>query len=85
MDIIKQLMNGWKSAIVPDLPRFSGGWVGFVGYEMSRFFDRIPVTNQDVIKFPEFLFMLVDTLVIFDHFNCTLKVVKNIKRKDLHL
>jgi anthranilate synthase component 1 len=50
-----------------DLPLFSGGAVGYVGYDMVRFFERLPETADDELSMPALHMLVTDTLVIFDH------------------
>jgi len=61
------------------LPAFTGGAVGFVGYDCVRYFEpRVaPIVDaqEDVLGIPEALFMIVDTMVVFDHVRHTIKVV----------
>ena len=52
----------------PDLPRFHGGAVGYLGYEAaSRFEPSIPIPEGDPLSVPEALYCFSDTLLIFDH------------------
>ncbi len=78
LDEIKKIMQGFKSVRVPGLPRFYGGLVGYIGYDMVRFFERIPDKNKDGIGSPDALLILTDTLLIFDHVNHTVKIVSNV-------
>jgi anthranilate synthase component I len=55
---------GWASA--PGLPRFTGGLVGYLGYEMARFFEP-SVGLEAHSNLPDAIFLLADTLVAFDH------------------
>jgi anthranilate synthase component 1 len=58
------------------LPRFTGGAVGFLAYDVVRYFEpRVAVPRPDPQGFPEALFMFVDTLLVFDHVKHTIKVV----------
>jgi anthranilate synthase component 1 len=58
------------------LPRFTGGAVGFLAYEVVRHFEpRIPIPAPDPQGLPEALFMFVDALLVFDHLQHTIKVV----------
>ena len=58
------------------LPRFTGGAVGFLSYDVVRHFEpRVPVPSQDPQGLPEALFMFVDALLVFDHLQHTIKVV----------
>jgi len=49
------------------LPRFSGGAVGYVGYEAARHFERLPLAARDVHGLPDAVFGIYDTVVAFDH------------------
>jgi anthranilate synthase component 1 len=49
------------------LPRFVGGAVGCLAYDAVRWFERLPATAEQQLDVPDAAFMLVDTLVIFDH------------------
>src|SRR5712691_4732350 len=58
------------------LPRFTGGAVGFLAYDVVRHFEpRVPIPTPDPQGFPESLFMFVDSLLVFDHLMHTIKVV----------
>jgi len=74
---LKDLMSGYNLVPEPDLPRFHGGAVGYVGYDSVRFFEQLPETNPDDLGLPDCYFMLTDTILIFDHVNHTIKVVSN--------
>ncbi len=77
-DEIKQLMRNFRSVEVSGLPRFYGGLVGYIGYDTVRFFENIPDKNKDTLKIPDTLLILTDTLLIFDRFNHTIKIVHNV-------
>ncbi|MEK7324300.1 MAG: anthranilate synthase component I, partial [Chloroflexota bacterium] len=49
----------------PDLPRFLGGMVGYLGYETIQFFE--PTLNLPKADLPDGIFLLADTVVAFDH------------------
>lgn len=74
---IKRLMGQFKFVAVKGLPRFCGGLVGYIGYDMVRFFERIPDKNPDDINIPDSVFVLADTLLIFDHVMHKIKIVSN--------
>jgi len=58
-----------------ELPRFSGGAVGYVSYEAARRFERLPVAPRDVLRLPEAAFSIYDTVVCFDHVRHSLLVI----------
>jgi len=74
---IEKIMNSFKAAEAKGLPRFSGGLVGYMGYDMVRFFERLPDKNPDDLKIPDSIFMMADNLVVFDHATHKIKVVAN--------
>jgi anthranilate synthase component 1 len=59
------------------LPRFFGGAVGFFAYDVVRAFERLPSLQPDELGVPDALFVITDTLVIFDNLRQTVKVVAN--------
>ncbi len=77
LDEVKKLMLNFKSVNVPGLPRFSGGLVGYIGYDMVRFFEPIADANPDYLKTPDSVLMLMDDLLVFDHVRHTIKIVSN--------
>jgi anthranilate synthase component I len=57
------------------LPRFIGGAVGYLGYEVARHFERLPVAAGAPPPLPESMFMLAENLAVFDHVTQRLKLV----------
>jgi anthranilate synthase component 1 len=78
IDDLKKVLNRYKFVEVEGLPRFSGGLVGFFGYDMVRFIEKIPAKNPDDLNLPDCVFMLTDTLLIFDHVDHKIKVISNV-------
>ncbi len=60
-----------------DLPRFFGGAVGYLGYDLVRFFERLPEGTHDPLDLPDAHLLVTDTLIIFDHVRHRLLVVAN--------
>jgi anthranilate synthase component 1 len=46
---------------------FSGGWVGYMGYGATQYFDRIPQQSEDPFGVPDGYYGLYDTIIGFDH------------------
>lgn len=74
---LKKIMAAYKPVTVPGLPRFYGGAVGFLSYDAVRFFEKMPGTVKDVLNTPDALFVITDTIIIFDNIANTIKVVSN--------
>ena len=79
---LKKFMSKYRLVSVCECLRFCGGLVGYLGYDMARFFEDIPDKNLDNKGFPDALFMLSDTLIVFDHFSRKLKIVSCAFLKD---
>ncbi|GAB4320617.1 MAG: anthranilate synthase component I [Phototrophicales bacterium] len=62
---------------LPGLPRLVGVAVGYLTYDIVRYFERLPDENPDELGVPDAAFMLPDTLVIFDHAKHQLIVLAN--------
>src|SRR5216110_2425655 len=78
LDEVRKLMARYQFVSRPDLPRFAGGAVGFLGYEAIHFFEpKVPVAHRDDLNLPEMLFMITSSLLIFDHQLRSLKIVVN--------
>lgn len=72
---IRDILKQYKFVALPGLPRFSGGLVGYLGYDIVRFFEKLPHTTKDDLKLPDTCLVLARDLVIFDHINHTMKVI----------
>ncbi len=77
LDVLKEELARFKAADVPGLPRFSGGAVGYLGYDVVRFFEKLPDTAEKVMNIPDAVFLLADTLVVFDHARHQLSILAN--------
>jgi len=64
---------------VEGLPRFHGGAVGYLGYEVAAYYERLPVPEADPQGFPESIFVFLDSLLVFDHLQHTIKVVAHVR------
>jgi anthranilate synthase component 1 len=60
-------LRALRPVTVPGLPRFTGGAVGFLSYDVVRTIERLPGGPRDDLELPDAVFMLVDTLVIIDN------------------
>lgn len=74
---MKNILGRYRFVPTERLPRFCGGLVGFMGYDMVRFFEELPSKNPDELKLPDSVFLLTDTILIFDHVKHKIKVVSN--------
>ena len=74
---LKELMSRYIPVKLPGLPRFFGGAVGYIGYDMVKFFEKLPDSVENDLELPDALLMITDTIIIFDNVNQKIKVVSN--------
>ncbi|SVC50609.1 uncharacterized protein METZ01_LOCUS303463, partial [marine metagenome] len=79
---LRKVMGDYQAPLVPELPRFTGGAVGFLGYEAAAWFE--PSLNALWGESEETLlqqdgagFMLFDTILAFDHVKHRILVIAN--------
>ena len=72
---VRELLAGYQPVQVKGLPRFSGGLVGYLSYDLVRFFEKLPALAADDLSMPDLHLLLADTLLIFDNVAHKIKVV----------
>jgi anthranilate synthase component 1 len=72
---LEELAEQYRAPRVAGLPRFTGGAVGYAGYDTVRYAEKLPNCPKDDRGLPDLAFGFYDTMVIFDHINKTLAVV----------
>ena len=82
LDEIKKILSKYKYVPLEKLPRFAGGFVGYISYDMVRFFEKIPNRNKDDLNLPESIFMLSNFLLVFDHLEHKIKIISNVYVKN---
>lgn len=74
---VRNLLAQYAPVEVEGLPRFFGGAVGYLGYDMVRSFEHIPSSKPAVLDSYDSYFLITDTIVIFDTVQQKIKVVSN--------
>lgn len=74
LQAIKALVENLQAAEFPGLPKFCGGAVGFLGYDMVRFMEELPDTRP-VLDLPDSAFMIPRIVLVHDSFRQTVTVV----------
>ena len=77
LEIIKKEIAAYRPVEVKGLPRFFGGLVGYIGYDMVRFFEPLQQAEKQGLGLPDFFLMLTDTLLIFDSLRQKIQIVSN--------
>ncbi len=78
LTLISDEMRGYKPVTLLGLPRFTGGAVGFIGYEyVTRIEPTVPIAPKDELGLPLLYFVLSDSILIFDRAKQTLRLCVN--------
>ena len=75
VETLRELMNGFQSPFVPGLPRFTGGAVGYLGYDTAGWFE--PSAASQPTSGDAAGFMLFDTVLAFDHVQHRILLIAN--------
>src|SRR5439155_24621295 len=67
----------YRPVAIPGLPRFAGGAVGHIGYDMVRNFERVPARTADDLGLPDACLLLAESLLVFDNVAQKIKVVSH--------
>jgi len=68
-------VGGLRQAPMASAPPFTGGAVGYFGYDLVRTVEPLGEPNPDPLGVPDMALMLCDLLVIFDHLKHTVTVL----------
>ena len=71
-------MDRFPAVRVPNAPRFTGGLVGFLGFESVRFFEPTLKSRMKRANIPDGIYMLADTIVAFDHARRSIFLIANV-------
>ncbi|MCL4862072.1 MAG: anthranilate synthase component I [Caldilineaceae bacterium] len=77
--VVKGLMGDRCPVKLPGLPRFTGGVVGYFGYDLVRFMERLPATAKRTLDAPDMIALFTDNLVAFDHVRHKLIIIANLR------
>ena len=88
VDAIRELMMRYRSPVVPGLPRFTGGAVGYLSYDAARWFEPTLEKAREVHLKAEdqndtAVFMLFDTVLAFDHVKGRILLIANVALGDV--
>lgn len=77
VNVLRTYMRDYSSPALPDLPRFSGGAVGFFGYDLLRYYEQLPAHQVDDLQMDDLHIMFCDQVIVFDHFKQQVIVIAN--------
>src|ERR671932_802230 len=81
-EIAAREVGRYRQAPLPDLPPFSGGAVGYFGYDLVSTVEPLGDPNPDELGLPDMALMLSDVLLAFDHLKHTITILVNVYADD---
>jgi len=75
LSLLEERIAAFRAPAIPELPRFTGGAVGYAGYDAVRYVEHLPNAPEDDRGLPDLRFDFFDRIVIFDHTTKTVLVV----------
>lgn len=84
LEILRQLLDRFSAPIIPELPPLTAGGVGFLGYDVVRYLEKLPQTTLKDVDIPEMMVIFARTLFIFDHLRQMITVVSNVVGDDTY-
>lgn len=79
MTVLQKELSAYRYVKLPEVPTFTGGAVGYVAYDSIQHFEpKTKCDLKDNIGIPEAVFMIADTLIVYDHLFQNIKVVSHV-------
>ena len=75
LDVLRQRLSTVNAARLDALPPFTGGAIGYAGYDVVRYTENLPDSPPNDRKLPDLSFAFYDRMVIFDNVNKTMILV----------
>ena len=73
---VKNEINSYKVPEIKKLPPFTGGAVGYISYDSVSYFEDTVIKNKKGdLEVPESIFLLTESLVVFDHVKQTIFII----------
>jgi len=77
LNAVRDILARFTPVEVEGVPRFFGGAVGYLSYDMVRHFEHLPTSKPALLDCYDSYFLITDTIVIFDTMSQKIKVVSN--------
>jgi anthranilate synthase component 1 len=84
LEVVRSYHQQFRAPEIDGLPRFTGGLVGYFGYDTIRYIEPSlgPNIHPDPLQTPDILLMVSDELLIFDKLKGRLFIVLNLDPRD---
>jgi anthranilate synthase component 1 len=81
LEHVQQYLTVYYDSAGLDIP-FTGGAIGYVGYDIARQYERLPFTKDDDLELPEACLMFYKSFICYDHFKHEIYIVYNVMNDD---
>lgn len=81
LTLLQQWMEPYRSPAVASLPKFSGGAVGFLGYDIARSLERLPQVAHDDLGIDDYIWMRFEEIWVWDEAEAALYAVVHQRAK----
>ena len=82
LQAVKAEMSKYRQVSLYGLPILCGGAVGYLAYETSGRFEELPSPDNDPLELPEAVFMIANTMLVFDHVTHKVIIISNAHIED---
>ena len=82
LHVLKGVLSRYRFVETPGLPRFCGGAVGYLSYDIVRYFENLPDRTVDDLGLDDCHLLFTESLLIFDHVKHRVKVLCNARVGD---
>jgi anthranilate synthase component 1 len=79
LDLLRETQSQYNMTKLPGIPSFTGGLVGYLGYETIAWVEDIPTHEKSELNVPDSVFMLFEDMIAFDHLKGSALVISNVK------
>ena len=76
--LLRETQSQYNMAKFPGIPSFTGGLVGYLGYETIAWVEDIPIHDESDLDVPDSVFMLFEDMIAFDHLKGSALVISNV-------
>jgi len=78
LEELEKVMHKYRLYKNPELNHFVGGAVGYLSYDLVKYFENIKLTKNK-LSLPEIMLYLTDVVIVFDHFLNRMKIISTVK------
>lgn len=78
LELLKAHLRSYRSPKLEHVPPFTGGAIGFFGYDLLQYYEKLPQHSIDDMQMNDIQFMFCDQIIAFDHFKQQIQVIGNV-------